>query len=621
MIRATTAVLTVALFAHSSWAQAPPSSDGWVVLSLDDYRTLRARALPSPPPPGSPPVDATLTRVEYTLRATADTVSGEARLAIDVLKQGWVSVQVPSGLLVRDARLDGQRTALVAGTPPRVLISKPGRSTLTLDVVVPLASSAGSDSLLLPASGSAVSGVTLIIPRSGVELSVNGGFIAEHSDSTTESRWIVYGRSGQPLGFSWKNKTDDRRATLPLRLRGRITELVTLGEETSQVSASVRVEVTQGLARQILLALPAGLVVNQVQGATVGDWNQDQGVLTVSFLEPIAADASMLVSAEVRTPREGPVTIPIVRLPEADRETGGIAVDVIGPGEIGERQPRGFDVADASDLGDIVSGRESASMAAFRFKPLAGTSPRELIVAVSRYSAQSVLIANVEEARYEALVSEDGKMLVRARYAVRNNQRSFLGIALPQQSTLWSATLAGRPIRPGLGASGGLLLPLQKGRTGADAPTFVVELVYLQRSDPWTGDGTARMELPSVDLPVSRTGLLLHHSPRYRVEPAPGSFRVESDTGPWSPALRVESSNAAQGGAPAARPEPNVEIGASKDLKALVDRFQKETGRTSSGIVPVRVQLPVLGPSIFLAAELTAETQLPSLELVYKRAK
>ena len=230
------------------------------------------------------------------------------------------------------------------------------------------------------------------------------------------------------------------------------------------------------------------------------------------------------------------MTIPIVRLPAADRETGGIAVDVIGPGEIGERQPRGLDVADASDLGDIVSGRESPSMAAFRFKPLAGTSPRELAVTVSRYTAQSVLIANVEEARYDALVSEDGKMLVRARYAVRNNQRSFLGVALPRQSTLWSATLAGRPIRPGLGTNGGLLLPLQKGRTGEDAPTFVVELVYLQRSDAWTGDGDAHIELPALDLPVSRTGLLLHHSPRFQVEPLPGSFRVESDTGPWSSA-------------------------------------------------------------------------------------
>src|SRR6476469_4346158 len=198
MIRATIGVLSVVLLAHSSWAQAPPPSDGWVVLSLDDYRALRAMALPSPPEPGSPPVDATLTRVDYALRATADTVSGEARLAIDVLKQGWVSVQVPSGMLVRDARLDGQRTALVAGTPPRVLISKAGRSTLTLDVVVPLALSAGTDSMLLPASGSAVSGVTLIIPRTGVELVVSGGFVTEHTESATESRWLVYGSSGRP---------------------------------------------------------------------------------------------------------------------------------------------------------------------------------------------------------------------------------------------------------------------------------------------------------------------------------------------------------------------------------------------------------------------------------------
>ena len=211
-------------------------------------------------------------------------------------------------------------------------------------------------------------------------------------------------------------------------------------------------------------------------------------------------------------------------------------------------------------------------------------------------------------------------MLVRARYAVRNNQRSFLAVALPRQSTLWSATLAGRPIRPGLGTSGGLLLPLQKGRTGEDAPTFVVELVYLQRSDAWTDDGDAHIELPSLDLPVSRTGLLLHYSPRFHVEPQPGSFRVEADTGPWSPVLRMDPSTATVSGTSTARPQVGSDIGASKDLQALVDRFQKETGRTTTGIVPVRVRLPEFGPSIFLAAELTAETQLPSLELAYKRA-
>ena len=172
-----------------------------------------------------------------------------------------------------------------------------------------------------------------------------------------------------------------------------------------------------------------------------------------------------------------------MRLPAAERETGGLAVDVIGPGEMADRQPRGLDPADASDLGDIVQGRESPSMAAFRFKPIAGSAPRALTLTVTRFTPQAVLVANVEEARYDALVAEDGKTLVHARYAVRNNQRSFLAVTLPPGSTLWSATLAGRPIRPGLSAEGAVLLPLQKGRTGEEAPAFVVELVYLQRAE------------------------------------------------------------------------------------------------------------------------------------------
>ena len=241
----------------------------------------------------------------------------------------------------------------------------------------------------------------------------------------------MYGSPGRPLAFTWKRKADDRRATLPLRARARITELVALGEETSQVTASVRVEVTQGIARQIVLALPDGLVVNQVQGANVGDWNQAQASLTVAFLEPVASEASLVVTAEMRIPREGAVTIPIVRLPAAERETGGLAVDVIGPGEMADRQPRGLDPADASDLGDIVQGRESPSMAAFRFKPIAGSAPRALTLTVTRFTPQAVLVANVEEARYDALVAEDGKTLVHARYAVRNNQRSFLAVTLP----------------------------------------------------------------------------------------------------------------------------------------------------------------------------------------------
>src|SRR5262249_17821749 len=309
-------------------------------------------------------------------------------------------------------------------------------------------------------------------------------------------------------------------------------------EDSTLVTSSVQIDVTQGQAREAVVALPAGLIVNQVAGLTVADWDVSRNQLTVTFLDPIAAQTAILVTGEVRAPRDGSIAIPIVPMPSAERETGGIAVDVSGPGELAKGEPRGLEPADASDLGDLVAGHESPSMLAFRFTPLPGGAARSLTVNVTRYTPKAVLVANVEEARYDALLGEDGKLLVRARYAIRNNQRSFLAVSLPSRALLWSATLAGRPVRPGVASNGGLLLPLQKARASEDAPAFVIELKYLQRVDRWADDGDAAVAVPAVDLPVSRTGLRLHHSPRYDIDARPGTFRVADDPGPYSPALR-----------------------------------------------------------------------------------
>ena len=616
MTRLVCAICCLLTLVPGAAAQDAAVREGWVVLPTDEYRALRARAFPSPPDPSPPPVDATLTRTDYELRVAGDTVTGQARLTVDVLKQGWVSVQAPSGILYRDARLDGRPTPLADGDPPRVMISRTGRSVLTLDIVVPLTSAAGTESISLPASGSALSVVALTIPRTGVDLAVDGGLVAEQVEAATESRWVVYGTPARALTFSWKRRTDDRRSTLPLRTRARITELVALGEDTSQVTASVRLEIVQGAARDLSIGLPPGLVVNQVTGAGVRDWSVDAAVLTVTFLEPASSAEAIVVSAEARLPREGTIPIPLLRVPSAEREVGGVAVDVAGAGEIEDRQPRGLEPADPTDLGDIVAGRESPSMAAFRFTPTNGAAPRALSVSVSRYAPQAVLVANVEEARYDALANEAGKLLVRARYAVRNNQRSFLAVTLPAQAVLWSASLGGNPVRPGAAADGGLLLPLQKGRAGDEAPAFVVEVTYLQRIGAWGDRGEVRLELPAVDLPISRTGLTLWHSPRFVVEPEPGAFRVTEDTGPWSPALRMTTASPAPP-PPAAQPQAGAT--AERDLRALAELYRKEAGRTRQGVAPIAMDFPEFGPSIFLAAELTAELRPASLDISYRR--
>jgi len=106
------AALTI--FAPISSTQTVERSPGWVVLPVEEYRTLHERAYPVEREPEPPPLEATLTRVDYDLRidggaaSGGELASGRATLTIDVLKDGWVRVPIPAGLLVREARLDGK---------------------------------------------------------------------------------------------------------------------------------------------------------------------------------------------------------------------------------------------------------------------------------------------------------------------------------------------------------------------------------------------------------------------------------------------------------------------------------------------------------------------------------
>ena len=609
----------IILAAAPLFAQAP-APDGWVVLPVDEYRTLRDRALGVTPPPPAPPVDATLTRVDYDLQFDGESIAGRAVLTADVLADGWARVSVPAGLMVRDARLDGRPVPFVEEGTPHLLLSRAGRAAVTLELVVPLASAAGTDSIALPASPAATTRIVFVLPRTGVDLTVTGGFVAEQAEQPAETRWTIFGLPNEKIGLSWKRRIDDRRATLPLRTRARVSQFVGLAEDACQVTASVRVEIVQGSAQDLTLAVPSGLVINQVTGATVADWQSVDGALRIRLLEPVSSEVSFVVQAETRVARDGPIAIPMLRVPNAERESGGLAVDVLGAGEIADRQPRGLEPADPSELGDVITGRESPSMIAYRLRPIAGADPRGLTVNVVRYTPQAVLVANVEEARYRILAAADGRLLVKADFAIRNNQRSFLKLSLPDGASVWSAAVAGRPIRPGLAEEGAVLLPLDKGRAGQDAPTFAVEVVYLQRTALWNDRGRTTIALPALDLPISRTGLRLFYPPQFQILLQPGAFRPEQDHGPFAEALRGPAGPPTP--PPAAAPAPVTSDAAGAGLQRLVDQFRAESGqRTVAGILPVDVDVPEFGPSVFLASELTEESRAPSIELALKRAR
>ena len=639
-------LLVLPFFVHiGAQAQEKPAdaahAAGWVVIPVEEYRVLRAKAYPVERDPEPPPLDATLTRVDYDLHITGDLAQGRASLTVDVLKDGWVRVPVPAGLLVREARLDGKLVSLVPAPQGKgaghlsALLSHSGRSTLALDIDVPITPSAGDESISLPSTESGITSASVELPRQGIDLRIDGGILSEKSETSGETKWLAYARGNEALTLTWRKKTEDHHIELPLRTRGSLTQLISLGEDATTVYAEANLEIVQGAAREVRIQLPEKVTINQVSGAMVADWEMKNGELAVTFLEPVEHNARFVINGEARLPRDGIIDIPLLRLLNTERDNGGVAVEILGAGEIKDQKAQGLEDADASDLGEMIASRQSPALAAFRAKAGEAGAKRSLSLNVARYDQQAVLMANIEEARYDILMSADGKELVQARYAIRNNQRNFVKVTLPAGASVWSTTLGGRPARPGQSPDGSLLLPLEKSRGGEDAPAFVVELMYVTKASRWEEKGTEKVTLPAVDLPISRTGMLLYYPPMFHVSAEPGIFRTQEYEAPVSAAL---APTVMDGGAmgpvntPYAKQESDrleqfaklqSDDKEKKDAtQALLDSFRsKSIGGKVTGILPVNVDFPAFGPSIYLVSELTSENQSPSAEFSFQHDK
>ena len=128
-----------------------------------------------------------------------------------------------------------------------------------------------------------------------------------------------------------------------------------------------------------------------------------------------------------------------------------------------------------------------------------------------------------------------------------------------------------------------------------------------------------RVSLLAVDLPISKSRLLLHHPPLYRLTPPAGisgSFRVVPYEVPDSEVLRT-GSNAIAPGSTEITIQPDEAGDATKQLVSHL----RDTKRASAPArnLPLRVAFPHFGPSIFLKSELTSESQTPVVELDFQR--
>jgi hypothetical protein len=416
------------------------------------------------------------------------------------------------GVHLRRARWNGRPAAVWSGEQgPMVVERIDGAATLEVEAFVPDGEGA---ELLLPILGA---------PRGTVTLE---GFAADVVLTGDERPVLPHGRGGRlSTGASTLRlapKPSEPRDRGPLVVAS-VGLGLTVGDAEVRGRARVRWEIRQGTRASLVLSVSGVGEDLTVEGPQVSRWQRDGGQVLVE----LAGETTGLVDLELRwsiaTPRgaEAKVALPVIVPQDVFRSPA--AVQVARDGEVDVRPALGSSwrpLASAQVPAWAEGLVEGTPTAAFvRPRPADGGGDALELLRLEPVPGPPMVV-DVADLRIAA--SEQGRLVARVRYEVRNERASHLAFTPPPGMRVVGVEVAGRRVTPGRDRDSTVLrIPLKRSLETVSGSATVPVTVALLGADEggeraWARRERRELPLPVVDAPVNVTRVTLHLPPRWR---------------------------------------------------------------------------------------------------------
>lgn len=291
----------------------------------------------------------------------------------------------------------------------------------------------------------------------------------------------------------------------------------------------------------ISFQVPERLRILKVENRLVEDWKikdtANEKILEVTFKSNIRGNTSLMVEFEedIQNLKDEAYFIPELIPLDVEKSIGVLGIGCLQTLEINVSAPQGFSpVVAAEFLKDWNRERPEKTPYAFKFL----RHPNQLEVAISRPEDISQQTAVIDRAEAMTLLNEEGYILTRVVYEVRNNSQQFLKLKLPQSTDhpteLWSTQVAGSSVRAGYDEENKVYnlpiirSPIERG----ESKSFSVELVYsIKTGKLLQAFNRAFLELPAAHLPISELSWIVYLPDGYELMRETGNVDRNVKTG------------------------------------------------------------------------------------------
>jgi len=479
--------------------------EGNVVLTRAEFKKLVDQMKPPTRPTiAPPPFDYLITKVIYSGKMRKNNTAFTGTFTVHVLKKD-VYLKIP--LLHSSVALEDVQALVVSeGGYHKIVLSKPGEYVVRAAFSLKSAVDQGPHKVDLAIQQTPITLFRLEMPLKNIDVEIPQAqqvLTSEKGGTTFVSATIT---PGNAISVRWREKVSVAKK-IPPKLYSEIYHLVSIEDDALKVNSDINYTILHSEVNGVRLAIPDDVTVLQVSGEGVGEWQEveqgDQRLLLIPFTYGKKGAVTVRVASEKPLSDEGlPNAFAGIRVLDTVRETGFVGIELNTSAEVQVTEKEGLDEVAVQKLPPALYNK-SVKPLIFGFKYL--KHPYSLVLDVKKHEKIAVPIAAIDSASVVTLFTEDGKVVHRLVYNIRNSSKQFLEIQLPEEADVWSVMVGTEPVESSISAEGKLLVPLIRSRSVDNRlNTFPVEIIYCLVAERFSLLGLRNSKLPEVDLLISQ---------------------------------------------------------------------------------------------------------------------
>lgn len=504
--------------------------NGKVVLQREQFKKLLDQMKAVDVTPIEPPGDYLITKAEYSgiMKRKSTTFSG--RFYLEIFKKerkDYPKIRLlPLGVALREIKLDNAPALVMIENGWYVLTTDEiGQHLIDLEFSVQSDLDKGPDILNLTIPQTAITLFKIDIPigDATVEIPQAKHMTISRIAGRTKVEAVLSTTSSIQVKVHRAIAAEVEKKRGPAKIYAETMNLLSIEDDALRITTKFKLNILQNTISNIDIYVPddySVLYVRDQNWQEIRDWKtekvKDREMLTVPFSgEKEGTVIFTVVSEKIFTEKENEIEFNGFQVSGAIRETGYVGAEKKSTAEAEVFKADNIDRVDIQEL-PLELVNMSAKPLIFGLRYL--RHPFLLTLKITKHEELPVVNTVIDNASVMSVFLEEGKVITRIVYTMRNTGKQFLELELPENAEIWSLYVNGKREIPAKNEEGTFMLPLARSIIeGENIVAFDVEVLYYYKNNTFSILGSKRLQFPKTNVIISKMLWSCYLPDEYRI--------------------------------------------------------------------------------------------------------